>query len=220
MKLMGRLSSKDKFFVDLLDLVFTTHQQAGTYAAAAKQLNGSSNAAAKLFRESRGPWSETKIYKLVRRCKRERPEIYEKYFPAKIKTQQELALDNFPAIQEKFIRESVPRTDATPSAGAPNYRRSPAPVSDVKLTSFPESGPTEWAEVPEAEPTPLVIRSRPAPRNVLTRVSVQRDGDTVQIIKTRHNRVIVSAKSTGQGGELVEAVNKLCRDFGIDVSKM
>jgi hypothetical protein len=209
-KVGKQLKIKDPIFDVVATEMLAIYRGTKSPRQVAARLNASEVPAVQAYRKQRGDWTEARVDKLVRKCKRRRPDLYTRIVgePAVIRKnkkssqlQQAFALDAAKPKTKQVPMLTREYTDATDGVFTP------APVVQHHFAN---------GDVVVARAGVTFTPAKPK----TTRVQIQHDGDVLQVIQTPQKRLIISAKATeASGGKLVAAVAKLCQELGVDVSK-
>ena len=209
-KIKCKLTPRDPIFETVATAALDYYRISRSPKKVAGLLNDDSRSVLRAWRDQRGNWNEDKVDKIIRRCKRQRPDLFTRIVgePASIRKnkkssqlQQAFALDAAKTTTKQVPMLTREYMDATDGVFAP------APVVQHRFAN---------GDVVTARAGITFTPTKPK----TTRVRIQHDGDVLQVIQTPQKRLIISAKATeASGGKLVAAVAKLCQELGVDVSK-
>jgi hypothetical protein len=208
-----KLKAHDPVFENVATTVLRHYKASGSPKVVVELLNLDTTALMSAYRKQRGAWNEDKVDKIIRRCKRQRPDLFTRIVgePAIIRknkkstpVQQGFALGDSATNAAAFVPAATEQPVLRPTLRPVQVRD----YIDTPLMAMARAGLTPRK--------PDVTTAKPK----TTRVHIQHDGDVLQVIQTPQKRLIISAKATeASGGKLVAAVAKLCQELGVDVSK-
>jgi hypothetical protein len=207
-----KLKAHDPVFENVATTVLRHYKASGSPKVVVELLNLDTNALMAAYRKQRGNWNEDKVDKIIRRCKKQRPDLFTTIVgePAVIRKNKKSS-----QLQQAFALDAAKTT----TKQVPMLTREYTDVTDAEYpVPFVLTPPGNVAYFTATGKATHGVANTAKPKT--TRVRIQHDGDVLQVIQTPQKRLIISAKATeASGGKLVAAVAKLCQELGVDVSK-
>lgn len=195
-----KLKPHDPVFENVATTVLNHYKATRSPKVMVEMLNRDDTALMSAYRKQRGDWSEDKVDKIIRRCKKQRPDLFTrvvgepvvvKKYKKSSQLQQTFALGNSATDAAAFVPDGTASRAVADFVNVPALRVRPTP------------------------PTPYMLKKAKT-----IRVSIQLGDEVLQVIRTPQQRLIVSTKAPeASGGKFVAAVTKLCQELGVDVSK-